>query len=170
MLASGPPGTLDALNLAARTRLQNSLQINPPPQPTELFSAPSGPEDEAAPTQTLNDLLNRCRALLGACLGCEALRMYAIIVRGTHHLRWSGDGDLAQSLAIVDGDIAQAIQSCKEQVESLDRRSDTKDICSAAEDLTNALRESERLAETWNGEFPFVRALDNVTSWLKSIR
>lgn len=159
LLANGPPGTLNALHAAARARIERNLALKPPPQPSELFAASR--KTDPIPTQTLADLLATCRAMVGAGLGFRSLTLFAIVVRATVSLRWSEDGELMQSLAAVDSDISQAIQSCRERLEESDTEVDLSQAQIAATDLKEALVEGERAAQLWGGEFPFIRALAN---------
>jgi hypothetical protein len=76
-------------------------------------------------------------------------------------MRWdtSDDDPLLPHLAIVDADLAQAIQSCKEEVAAGYLESE-EDIASARASLTElygALEESKRLVDAWGGEFCFDR-------------
>lgn len=99
--------------------------------------------------------------MVGAGLGFKSLKLFAIVVRATLNLRWSEDGELMQSLAAVDSDISQAIQSCKEQLEEGEMQEDVSEAEIALSDLKQALVEGEHGVQVWNGEFPFIRALAN---------
>lgn len=77
-------------------------------------------------------------------------------MRGVIPLRFDEDGPFMELLAIVDGDVAQAIQSCKEEVMAgtvpgeHERR--------LVRELREAIREVEEECERWGGCFPFDRA------------
>lgn len=64
----------------------------------------------AKPTPQLTEALARARTLYGAGMGFASLRILETIVRATLGLRWEAEGDMADSLAVVDADISQAIQ------------------------------------------------------------
>ena len=106
---------------------------------------------------------SRCGAdaqiLLG--LGFDSLPIYTFIIRSTFLLRWEDSDEdlLLNHLAVVDADLAQAIQSSKEEVTAGYLESE-EEIASAKEslgELYGALDESKRLVETWGGEFCFDR-------------
>ena len=91
----------------------------------------------------------------------DSLPIYTSIIRSTFHLRWEDSDEdlLLNHLAVVDADLAQAIQSSKEEVAAGYLESE-EDIASARESLGElhaALNESKRLVETWGGEFCFDR-------------
>jgi hypothetical protein len=64
---------------------------------------------------------------------------------------------MMETLAIVDSDMSQAIQACKEELQ--------RDDCVVGErerkalrDLKDMLREVKRVCDVWDSEFPFDRA------------
>jgi len=68
------------------------------------------------------------------------------------------------ALAVVDGDIAQAIQSSKEEVAG----GLFKDVGSARRainDLRDAMLDLEAEVAEWDGEYPFARGLANAECW-----
>lgn len=112
-------------------------------------------------------------------------------MQGTQGLRWEEDGSFGDALAILDGDISQAIQSSAEEVaqQALAAASGSavvvmkpspfspstisappegwiEDGMRAVEDLRKALKVCEDEVEAWGGEFPFQRGLANV-EWLE---
>ena len=94
-------------------------------------------------------------------LGVASLPSYTHIIRSTFPLRWQDSDEdlLLPHLAIVDADLAQAIQSSKEEVAAGYLESE-EEIASAKEtlgELYGALEESKSVVETWGGEFCFDR-------------
>ena len=80
------------------------------------------------------------------------------MIQATFPLRWTAsDRDpLLEALAIVDCDISQAVQSCKEQI--VGGNLDSEALAGAAlEELYQALGESKRQTAAWGGEFAFDR-------------
>lgn len=145
-------------------------------------------------TPHAHEIVSRARALFGAGLGLASLPLLTLLIHGTHKLRWSEDGTFVDALAILDGDISQAIQSSTEEIAqqavaqlvSLNPTSPpsvgmyapsqqqtssveenwTEEGCKAVVDLRNALKACESEVEGWGGEFPFQRGLANV-EWLE---
>ncbi|KAJ7082316.1 hypothetical protein C8R44DRAFT_992212 [Mycena epipterygia] len=121
MVASATPGIAAALTAAARDRLQQTnARCLAFPDPGALFTTPCATTASCgpAPTPLLYDLLKRARALYGSGMGFASLGLLTTAVRATLELRWDREGEMADVLAVIDADIAQAIQSCKEEVES----------------------------------------------------
>jgi hypothetical protein len=56
--------------------------------------------------------LMRARLFCGSGMGFASLDLLATIVRATVGARWDEDGEFADILAMIDTDIAQAIQVC----------------------------------------------------------
>lgn len=138
-------------------------------------------------TPHANELVARARALFGAGLGLASLPLLTLLINGTHGLRWSEDGSFVDALAVLDGDIAQAIQSSSEEVAQLavaalassnaltsssgnrTQRADqitSEEGCKAISELRTVLKSCEEEVEAWGGEFPFQRGLANV-EWLE---
>jgi hypothetical protein len=94
-------------------------------------------------------------------LGVDTLPIFTHIVQSTFHLRWTtSDSDpLLPHLAIVDADLSQALQSCKEEVAAgfVQSEDEIASAKTALDDLYRALEESRRQVETWGGEFCFDR-------------
>ncbi|KAJ7683441.1 hypothetical protein B0H17DRAFT_1160913 [Mycena rosella] len=155
MVASATPGIAAALTAAARDRLQQTHARGlPSPGACSLFT-PHG-----APTPQLHDILRRARALYGSGMGFASLGLLACAVRATLGLRWEREGELADVLAVIDADVAQAIQSCKEELES-GRTSEGKGL----NELRSAVDASCADVEGWGGEFPFERAASSLEYW-----
>jgi len=71
---------------------------------------------------------------------------------------------MADILAMIDADIAQAIQSSKEEVEA-GRVADYSSARATLNDLRLATRESFADVEAWGGEYPFERASASIDYW-----
>lgn len=189
LLVTGPPNTTSAFQKVAKQRLRRHRVTDKSllPSPTSLFvlqdpysssssslsssssSLPSTISDDSLDphfTPQVFDIIARARALFGAGLGLQSLPLLTLLIRGTQNLRWSEDGTFVDSMAILDSDIAQAIQSSCEQISSSNLDDMTVDEGKqVVKDLTTALKQCEAEVEEWGGEFPFQRGLANV-EWL----
>ncbi|KAF7302964.1 hypothetical protein MKEN_01259000 [Mycena kentingensis (nom. inval.)] len=197
MVASATPGITQALTAAARERFTQTAHLySGGGIPTPPSSAGSSPDSASAagdyplltpfgPTAHMQDLLRRARALYGSGMGFASLRyvrvrdacLLAHAVRATLGLRWDAEGEdaLSETLALLDADIAQAIQSCKEEVDS-GRVAVWDDARSAVGDVRAALRECQAdfasrgrkqsaCACAGEREFPFERAVVSLNYW-----
>ncbi|KAJ7509470.1 hypothetical protein B0H11DRAFT_2152614 [Mycena galericulata] len=160
MVASATPGVAAALTSAARDRLQQT-NARCLPGSYSLFTSYGA---NAAPTQQLPDLLKRARALYGSGMGFASLGLLASAVRSTIGLRWDCEGDVADILAVIDADIAQAIQSCKEELEA-GRVEEYTFARKALAELRNTVDASYDDVDNWGGEFPFERAASSIAYW-----
>ncbi|KAJ7133976.1 hypothetical protein C8R43DRAFT_894822 [Mycena crocata] len=160
MVASATPGVAAALTTAARDRLQQT-NARCLPATYSLFSTCSG---SIAPTQQLHDLLKRARALYGSGMGFASLGLLACAVQATIGLRWEHEGLVADILAVIDADIAQAIQSCKEEIES-GRVPEATPARKALNELRSTVDRSCGDVDAWGGEFPFERAASSLAYW-----
>jgi len=122
-------------------------------------------------TPVVADLLRRARALFGAGLGLQSLPILTLLIHGTHSLHWSEDGEFVDTLAILDSDISQAVQSSLEEVAA----SNFDNLLGGVEegihvvtDLQKALKGCEAEVESWGGEFPFQRGLANMESFVEN--
>jgi len=162
MLASGTPGVAAAFTSAARARLQRSaaraLSSSYP-----LFTRDSYSGD-ATPTPHLSDNLAQARFLYGAGMGLTSLKVLAAVVRATIGLQWTAEGEMADTLAMIDADIDQGIQSSKEELEA-GRVADGSSARTVVNDLRSAIRESFVDVKAWGGEFPFERASAGIDYW-----
>ncbi|KAJ7358436.1 hypothetical protein DFH08DRAFT_770284 [Mycena albidolilacea] len=160
MVASATPGIATALTAAARDRLQQT-NARCHPGTYNLFTTYGA---HVTPTPQLQDVLKRARALYGSGMGFASLSVLGSAVRSTIGLHWDGEGDVADILAVIDADIAQAIQSCKEEVEA-GRVGDYTSARKALADLRSTVDASYADVETWGGEFPFERAASSLAYW-----
>ncbi|KAJ7034492.1 hypothetical protein C8F04DRAFT_574581 [Mycena alexandri] len=160
MVASATPGIAAALTTAARDRLQQT-NARCLPGGYNLFTTYG---TCVASTPQLHDLLKRARALYGSGMGFASLGLLTGAVRSTIGLRWEGEGDVADILAIIDADIAQAIQSCKEEVEA-GRVGEHTTARKALNELRGAVDASYADVHHWGGEFPFERAASSLAYW-----
>lgn len=162
LLASGSPGLASAFTDAARTRLRQSIAKRIA-NTNGLFE--TGIDGiHAVPSSGLDNTLARIRSLYGAGMGFASLKHLASIVNATVGLRWELDGSMATTLAVIDTDISQAIQSCKEELEG----GRVNDLTTAREEvhkLRVSVQESLADVENWGGEFPFERAVNSIECW-----
>jgi hypothetical protein len=96
-------------------------------------------------------------------MGFHSLTLLVVIVRATVDLRWTEDGPLADTLAVVDGDIAQAVQSSKEELMA-GRVEDMNMARKVVDELRTAMREVSLVVELWGADFPYERGLANLES------
>ncbi|GJE92252.1 hypothetical protein PsYK624_084050 [Phanerochaete sordida] len=162
MLASCPPSTASAFTAAARKRFAQTSTRHPAPLPSAHYALPTAGLAEASPS--LPATLRRARALYGAGLGFAGLALLTSVARGTLGLRWDLDGPLADTLAAVDADIAQALQSCREEFGS-GRVADVDAARATLQELEATLIASQDDTARWEGDFPFERALVDVQHW-----
>nr|GAT57135.1 predicted protein [Mycena chlorophos] len=184
MVASATPGIAAALHDAARERLSQTLHAGILTPPSSAGSSPSSETGAYplltpyGPTSHMHDLLRRARALYGSGMGFASLGLLAHGARASLGLRWDAEGEdaLAEVLAVLDADIAQAIQSCKEEVDS--GRAATpeahEDARAALADIRAALRACETdcaararrpLACCSEKDFAFERAMVSLNYW-----
>ncbi|KAH7924130.1 hypothetical protein BV22DRAFT_1035564 [Leucogyrophana mollusca] len=162
LLATGTPSLASAFTAAARSRLRQTS--------AKRIATTNGLFDtglngiDAIPTTDLNNVLSRARSLYGAGMGLASLGVLSSVVRATIGLRWEPEGATADALAVIDADISQAIQSCKEEFEG-GRVSDMAGAREAIGNLWSGIQESSRDVEIWGGEFPFDRAANSIEYW-----
>ena len=108
-------------------------------------------------------VLRRARALYGSGLGLASLRVLTAVVAAASHVRWKPDSDLETLLAYIDADIAQAIVSIGQEMDA--GRTDTEEELETHKAMASALKACEASVATWEGDFPFERALDSVGQW-----
>ncbi|CAK5276925.1 unnamed protein product [Mycena citricolor] len=165
MVSSGTPGVAGALATAARARLVEQTEEIRGTETLTLFVTTSAKETKTidAPAPALFDLLRRARALYGCGMGFASLGVLATIVDASLGARWFND-QTAELLAVVDSDIAQAIQSCKEEIEG-----GRVDDYTAARQIVVRLRDSIETSDAevarWGGEPPFERAGSSLMFW-----
>ncbi|KAF7314081.1 F-box domain-containing protein [Mycena chlorophos] len=169
MVASATPGIAAALHDAARERLSQTLHAGILTPPSSAGSSPSSESGAYplltpyGPTSHMHDLLRRARALYGSGMGFASLGLLAHGARASLGLRWDAEGEdaLAEVLAVLDADIAQAIQSCKEEVDS--GRAATpeayEDARAALADIRAALRAEKDFAFERATPHPFLQSL-----------
>ncbi|KAJ7719444.1 hypothetical protein DFH07DRAFT_859354 [Mycena maculata] len=150
MLSSKTPGLVSAFITSTRTRLCQRSGA------AEGILSPFSECGAIAP-QTLKSL-TRARLMYGSGLGFASLPLLAAIVRSTIGCRWSSESRVADALVVVDADIDQALQSCREEIQAsgpVDYSTRRKVL----DELTCALEDSRLDVDGWGGEFPFERAV-----------
>ncbi|KAI0365844.1 hypothetical protein BV20DRAFT_972573 [Pilatotrama ljubarskyi] len=162
MLATSPPSVAAAFTSAARQRLVRAKATDIPDM-TGIFLA--GPGDKtASPTEKLNTILLRIRTLYGSGMGFASLKILARIVAATVGLRWEEDSTMEDTLAIIDADISQAIQSAKEEIDG-GRVTDMDGAREVVHELRCAINDSQMDATKWGGDFAFERAAASLEYW-----
>jgi len=160
MLATSPPTVASSFVSAARTCLSQSLQKGAV-KPSALFEfRDDHGRRSAAPTPKLNGLLAHARSLYGAGMGFDSIETLSAIVRASSGLRWDDDDGLIDVFAVIDADISQAIQSCKEELAGGHVR-DIATARAALRKLRAALEDCRAEVDMWGGEFPFSRGSAN---------
>ena len=163
MLATNPPSVAASFVSAARGCLSHSQQRHLVKQ-TGLFDTRERHGSfESIPSARLHALLSYTRSLYGAGMGFDSLEVLTGVVRASSVLRWEADDALPNELAMIDADISQAIQSCREEFTS----GNVHDPIAARTTLLKlraALIECRSEIEEWGGEFPFARGLANAES------
>ena len=160
-LATSGPNTAAAFTAAARKRL---VQTNVKAIQSSAVLFDTGEDGLSIPSESLETALRRSRSLYGAGMGIASLGALMDVVRATIGLRWARDGLMADSLAAVDADISQAIQSAKEELVG-GRPSDIEKARIVVRELGEWLIESSKDTERWGGEFPFEKALVSIEYW-----
>ncbi|KAJ8454032.1 hypothetical protein ONZ45_g7815 [Pleurotus djamor] len=156
LLSSGIPGVANAFVTSARVQLQKTsnpslLQTS---QPIFVRSPQTG---SLQPTKRLVDLLIRARSMYGVGMAFASLDILVLIVDATFDLRWEPEDEFADTLAMIDADIAQALQSCKEELEG-GRVDDSRLAHDQLSALKRAVDECHSRVESWRGELPYERA------------
>ncbi|KAF9076350.1 hypothetical protein BDP27DRAFT_1313183 [Rhodocollybia butyracea] len=157
LLASGKSGIASAFSAAARKHLLESGALVVP-NPESLFVR--DPRDgEIIPTETLTEVLARARTVYGVGMGFQSLELLIPFVQATIDARWAENSHTAEILAEVDADIVQAIQSCKEELETdcAKERGTARQIVSR---LQRAIHDSSR-----GGKLPFEKAGYSIQYW-----
>ncbi|KIJ64168.1 hypothetical protein HYDPIDRAFT_28612 [Hydnomerulius pinastri MD-312] len=162
LLATGTPSLAASFTAAARSRLRQTVAKRI--ATTNGLFATGLDGIYAVPTPELENVLARARSLYGAGMGFTSLALLSSVVKSTVGLRWEQDGLMADTLAVIDADISQAIQSCKEELEG----GRVNDLSAARETISKmwaGVEESSRDVDVWGGEFPFDRAANSIECW-----
>ncbi|KZS95640.1 hypothetical protein SISNIDRAFT_452284 [Sistotremastrum niveocremeum HHB9708] len=160
-LVSMTPLNAASFCAAARARLkQTATKATPLSDSSQLFVVDAEAES-SEPGPALAPLLARARAYFGSGLGFESLKLLEDVVNATADHEWKPEGAMADSLALVDADISQAIQSCTDALGSgaMEDRTSARLILDG---LFDALTSCRIAVEGWGGEFPFDRGLGNL--------
>ncbi|KAJ6532893.1 hypothetical protein DFH09DRAFT_131404 [Mycena vulgaris] len=153
MLSSKTPGLVSAFLMSTRARLYQRTGAG------ELILHPFSESGVVAPQ--VRESLTRARLLYGSGLGFASLAPLIAIVRSTIGHRWAVEGEAAHALVVIDADIAQALQSCKDELQgsaAVDYSAERKVLG----ELAAVLEASQLDVDEWGGEFPFERAMCSV--------
>ncbi|KAF5393722.1 hypothetical protein D9757_000172 [Collybiopsis confluens] len=116
LLASGTSGIASAFSAAARKYLHESGALIPPKPDTLFVTDPW--TGEITPTPVLTETLARARTVYGVGMGFFSLEILTAVVEAMINTKWA-EGSVTEALITeIDGDLVQAIQSCKEELET----------------------------------------------------
>ena len=92
-----------------------------------------------------------------------ALRYLTPAMHQTVGLRWGEEDEMADSLAILDSDMTQAIQSSKEEL--IREKGALHEARAVVKELRLRLSEASASVKLWGGEFPFERTQASLEHW-----
>ncbi|KAJ7435807.1 hypothetical protein B0H11DRAFT_1956873 [Mycena galericulata] len=156
MLSSKTPGLVSAFIMSTRARLhQHTGAVE-----VVKFKLLS---DSGVLAPQLLERLTRARLLYGSGMGFASLPLLAAVVRSTIGSRWPPESEVAHALVVVDADIDQALQSCREEIQGVGAVDQwAAEGRNAVAELSAALEASRLDVDGWRGEFPFERAMFSV--------
>ncbi|OCH86360.1 hypothetical protein OBBRIDRAFT_738153 [Obba rivulosa] len=160
-LATSSPETSAKFTAAARGHFEK-MYMKGCLTSDRLFDVSSG--GKWTPTPQLNRLLACVRSIYGAGMGFASLRILAEIIEATSGTRWEDDSEMEDVLTEIDGDVTQAIQSSKEQMEG-GRVENVTAARETVERLRTALRNSKEDVASWGEMYPFEKAAASVQYW-----
>lgn len=134
--------------------------------PSEIPSSPlfrTSEDGLSRPGNAFYQTLQVIRPIYGAGLGSLALQHLALVVQQTIDLRWEEEGEMADSLAVLDSDMTQAIQSSKEQ--QLREGNFGEEARKVVKEFRFRVSEASKSVKSWGGEFPFERTEDSLKYW-----
>lgn len=102
--------------------------------------------------------------MYGSGLGFMALRYLTPAMQQTIGLRWKDDDVMAESLAFLDSDMTQAIQSGKEEL-MRENGAGVNEARAVVKELRLRLSEVSASVKSWGGEFPFERTQASLEYW-----
>ena len=160
-LATNSPSVASSFTEAARERL---LQTNATSRPTGRLFIKADGSHQTIPGPDLRNTLLRARTLYGAGLGFASLKLLAAVVRAIQGHQWERGESLENTLAEIDADISQALQSSREELDG-GRVYDMAIAREAIEELRTAVKDSQKEVEGWGGVYPFDRAAISLEYW-----
>lgn len=102
--------------------------------------------------------------MYGVGLGLTALRHLTPAIQQTIGLRWEDDDEMADSLAVLDSDMTQAIQSGKDEL-MRENGAGLNEARAIVKELRLRLSEASASVKSWGGEFPFERTQASLEYW-----
>ncbi|KAG8931943.1 hypothetical protein FRC03_002155 [Tulasnella sp. 419] len=165
LLATSDKATQNVFTNVARTRMLRQSK-KPLPSRESLFK--NAHTNDPLPTQVVYDTLARARSIFGVGLGFESLHILLFLIRSTSGLRWELDSKMEDALIVLDADLAQAIQSCKEQVASKVATNQPLDLEAyrhQLKELKTAMEDIRKETDAWGGEFPYEKGLISINGW-----
>lgn len=97
-------------------------------------------------------------------MGFTALRCLTPAMQQTIGLRWEEDGEMTDSLAVLDSDMTQAIQSGREEL-MRENGAGVNEARAIVKELRLRLSEASASVKSWGGEFPFERTQASLEYW-----
>ncbi|KAH8108089.1 hypothetical protein BXZ70DRAFT_914121 [Cristinia sonorae] len=159
-LATCPHSTTATLTHAARVHFEHRKA---PSVSEGLFTVQDN--GLSVPAAGLQKVLSRARVLYGVGSAFSSLSVLEGVIRATAGLKWEEEGQMADALAMVDADITQAIQSCKEELGS-GRVKDLSGARKAVASIGEAINAVRADCARWDEDaFPFDRAEASVQYW-----
>jgi len=164
LLASSPPSVSARLATIARGRLKHKLsgRGSPATIATPLFL--TSKDGFSRPADPFYDTLRAARSIYGAGLGFMALRHLTPAMQQTIGLRWEDDDEMADSLAVLDSDMTQAIQSGREEL-MRENGAGVNEARAVVKELRLRLSEASASVKSWGREFPFERTQASLEHW-----
>lgn len=163
LLATGPAGTTGTFTKIARNRVLHTAASRVPPSSSFFTTDPT--TNHGLPQKPLWDAISRARALFGVGLGFESVPILASIVSTASDFTFEMDSEMEDALIVIDADIAQALQSCREQLTHGDLVKDRDAARAAVAALRTALQDCRSVIEGWGGEFPFEKSILSLEGW-----
>jgi len=164
LLASSPPSVSARLATIARGRLKHKLSVRGSPAALSTLLFLTSKDGSSRPADPFYDTLRAARSMYGAGLGFMALRYLTPAMQQTIGLRWEEDGEMVQSLAFLDSDMTQAIQSGKEEL-MRENGAGVNEARAVVKELRLRLSEALASVKSWGGEFPFERTQASLEHW-----
>lgn len=164
LLASSPPSVSTRLATIARGRLKHKLSARGSPATTTTPLFLISKDGSSRPADPFYDILRTARSMYGAGLGFTALRCLTPAMQQTIGLRWEEDGEMTDSLAVLDSDMTQAIQSGREEL-MRENGAGVNEARAVVKELRLRLSEASASVKSWGGEFPFERTQASLEYW-----
>jgi hypothetical protein len=124
---------------------------------TDNANSGSNSKPDPTPTAAYKQLLIHTHVIFGCGMGFASLLLYLPILQGILLLCWKEDRPLMEELVVMDSNMGQAIQACKEEIQRDDFVVGEVEQ-NVLQDFKDMLQEVKLVSQLWEGEFPFDRA------------